>query len=132
MENILLAIFKQVSKDYNLSFKDLKSKYLEPSQLLILPLSKMKKEDFIKELEDNDVDTEDLTVSKLKELVKEIRLENGVKPDKTSGRKKKAIKEIPLHNHPLCEVLVNTCKLCRSHGNILNPNAIEEFELLKK
>lgn len=128
METLLLAVFKQVAKDYNLSFKDLRSRYLEPSELVVLPLSKMKKEDFIKELEDNDVDTSEMTVAKLKDMVKDIRVQNGVKPAKTGGRKKKAVKEIPVHNHPVCDFIVESCKLCCSHGNILNRNTIEEIE----
>ena len=128
METLLLAIFKQVAHDYNLSFKDLRSRYLDSCELLLLPLSKMKKEDFIKELQFNDVETENCTVTKLKEMVKDLRLQTGAKPTKSVGRKKKAKKEVPVHNHPVCNYIVKTCNLCCSHGNIMFLEATEDIE----
>jgi hypothetical protein len=52
-----------------------------------MALSKMKKADFVAELEEQGIETEGLTVVKLKELVKEAREKSGDKPAK--GKKPK-------------------------------------------
>ena len=84
-----------------------------------MALSKMKKQDLIDELDSLGIDSDGLTVVKLKEKVKEARESAGVVVAK-GGRKPKAVKEVPVHTHePLDEELVDDCRLCASHGNVM-------------
>lgn len=84
-----------------------------------MALSKMKKQDLIDELDSLGIDSAGLTVVKLKEKVKEARESAGVVVAK-GGRKAKSVKEVPVHTHePLDEELVDDCRLCASHGNVM-------------
>ena len=146
---------KQVAHDYSLDYQVLKNKYLTegvtegvapsppkaskpkskakaaeskaPAQIQAAKpaLSKMKKDDLVKECEEFGISTEG-TVPQLRERLKGARA--GTLPEaapappapkKKAAKKKKADKkEKPVHTHTLQEEPVDGCGVCETYGNI--------------
>ena len=118
--DIIYCALKIFAKDYNLSLKDMETKYLNTEPVA---LSKMKKTDLIKECKSLGLSSTG-SVIELKRILKKHRSASGVKTSR--GNKKKNIKKIvPLHNHELCTELCKDCPLCQSHGNVMNLEEVE-------
>jgi hypothetical protein len=116
-ESLVIEILQQVASDYNLNFKEVKSRYFIEKPEAV-SLSKMKKTDLVIECRYYGLD-EDGSVSQLKERVKKSRSESGIKTVR-GNKKRKIMKKTPIvHNHPICEEIVEGCELCKSHGNVM-------------
>ena len=92
-------IVQQISKDYSLKTST------------TLTLSKMKKDDLIKECMSLGI----LATGSVLELKARIKENRSVKP----SRSKKVKKVAPVHTHELTTELVKGCPLCKAHGNIM-------------
>jgi hypothetical protein len=146
---------KQVAHDYDLEYQDLKDKYLTegvtegvapsppkavkktkpkakteaPAQIQAAAakpaLSKMKKDDLVKECDEFGISSEG-TVPQLRERLKGARAgtlapapEAPPAPKKKAAKKKKSDKkEKPVHTHTLQEEPVDGCGVCETYGNI--------------
>jgi len=164
-EQIAFAVkqaLKQVAHDYSLDYQDLKDKYLTegvtegvapsppkavkktkakaadaPAQIQAAKpaLSKMKKDDLVKECEEFGISSEG-TVPQLRERLKGARA--GTLPEAApapAAPKKKAVKkkksdkkEKPVHTHTLQEEPVDGCGVCDTYGNIAGGKDDDDFE----
>jgi len=100
-DDFIKRIIQQITKDYSLKTGT-------------LTLSKMKKDDLIKECTALGLVTTG-SVLELKTRIKEHRSDSGAKP----SRSKKVKKVAPVHTHELTTELVKGCSLCQAHGNIM-------------
>jgi len=143
-QEFLEHILKLVSCDYKIDLNDMKKRYSSNDIILhkqvveeeslykkttesVVPLSKMKKSDLIKECTSLGMSTSG-SVVELKNRIKKKRVASGIKT--TRGNSKKKIKKIiPVHNHEICIDLRSDCPLCQSHGNVMCINAIE-YEMI--
>ena len=106
-DDFIKRIVQQVIKDYPLKTKT-------------LTLSKMKKDDLVKECTALGIPATG-SVLELKTRIKEHRTGSGVKP----SRSKKVKKVAPVHTHELTTELVKGCPLCQAHGNIMCLKEVE-------
>ena len=122
--DFITFIFKQISKDYSIDFKDLQKKYtIIDFPVVTLTLAQMKKSDLVNECKKLGIST-DGSVIQLKTRIKKTRTLSGIKVIRGNTKKKSIKKVAPIHNHELCLDIQKDCPLCQSHGNVMNTNTV--------